>query len=92
MAKSLTIKSIDQRADRTYIRIGKTEIEVPGSKAELKAFVRSRFSEEDLLALALAAWMARDPELNNPNALVGKTITLDLGGRVNYADAILRIA
>ena len=81
MPKSLTIKSIDRQADRTYIRVGKTEIEIPcRTKAELREWVRSRLDlsdDETVLALALSVYFARDPEMINLGQIVGKTITLD---------------
>lgn len=92
MARSITIRSIERRADRTYIRVGKEEIEVPGTVTELRQWIRSQFDENQLLALALAVYLARDPDLSNPGMIVGRTVTLDLVGRVNHADAVLRIA
>lgn len=92
MARSITIKAIDRRADRTYIRVGKEEIEVPGNLADLKAWIRQQFDEKDLLAIALAVYLARDPDMSNPSLIVGRTITLDLAGRVNHADAVVRVS
>ena len=92
MARSITIKAIDRRADRTYIRVGKDEIEVPGDAEALKAWIRLRFDEKDLLALGLAVYLARDPTLANPSLIVGKTLTLDLAGRVNYPDSVVRVS
>lgn len=92
MARSITIRSIDRRADRTYIRYGKDEVEVPGDLDALRAWIRQQFDEKDLLALALAVYLARDPNMTNPAQIVGRTITLDLAGRINIADAVLRVS
>jgi hypothetical protein len=94
MARSITIKAIDRRADRTYIRVGKSEIELHVTTiAELREWVRQQFEESDekILALALACLFARDPNLTNPNQIVGRTITLNLSGTVNTAGAVLRV-
>jgi hypothetical protein len=94
MARSLTIKAIDRRADRTYIRFGDSEIEIHGSTlADVRQWVREQFEESDekLLALALACYFARDPDVLNPAQIVGRTVTLNLQGRVDLANGILRV-
>lgn len=92
MAKSLTIRQIETRGDVTYVRVGKHEEEINGGAAGLKRWIRERFDEEQLLALGMACWLARDPDLSNPAMVVGRTITLDLAGKVNYADGVIRIS
>lgn len=92
MARSLTIRAIDRRSDRTYIRVGKDEHEIPGDADALKGWIRERFGEEQLLALSLAVWLARDPDMSNPGMIVGRTATIDLAGRVNHADAVFRVS
>lgn len=94
MAKSLVISAIDRQGSKTYIRHGNTEVEIDGGLPGVKEWVRSqiRENEETLLAIALAAYFARDPNITNPAQLVGKTVTLDLTGRINYPDSVLRIA
>lgn len=96
MARSITIKSIDRRSDRTYIRVGKSEIEVPcTTKAELREWVRQQFDvadDEFLLRLFLAIYLARDPELTSPNSIVGRTLTFDPAGRLNYPDSVVRVS
>lgn len=96
MARSITIKAIDRRANKVYVRVGKAETEIAASSvAEFREVVRQRISELDddlLLFLSLAAYLARDPTMANPSQLVGRTATLDLAGRVNYPDSVFRIA
>lgn len=95
MARSITIRSIDRRADRAYVRVGKSEIEIPANNAEeLKAWVREQFNDSDerMLAFALAMWIARNPDLSSPQQIVGRTFTLDFAGRVNYPDAVVRVS
>lgn len=95
MARSITIQSIDRRAGVTYINLaGKHQVEIPGNVEALKAWIRSQFSEQDdlLLAIALAAYLARDPDLTNPGMIVGRTLTIDLAGRLNYPDSVLRVS
>lgn len=94
MARQLKIKSIKQRGDYWHIRAGKSHIEVCGkTKADLRQWIREQFRENDdfLLALALAAWIKRDPQLDAPETVVGKTITLDLDGNLNTVDGIVRV-
>jgi hypothetical protein len=95
MARSITIRAIDRRADRTYVRVGSSEIEIPASSAEeLKAWIRAQFddSDERMLAFALAMWISRNPDLSNPGQIVGRTFTLDFAGRVNYPDSVVRVS
>jgi len=93
MARSITIRSIDRRQGRTYIRVGKSEVEIPGGLPEVKEWVRQQFEESDekLLALALACYFARDPDATNPSQIVGRTITINLAGRLDLANAVLRV-
>lgn len=95
MAKSIRIKSIDQRGEYWHIRVGKSHIEIPGkNKAALRQWIREQFRESDdfLLALGLAAWIERDPQMDSPDIVVGKTITLDLTGNLSQADGIVRVS
>lgn len=95
VARSITISDIDRRADKTYVRVGRHEIELPVTDiAGLRQWVREQFdeTEEKLLAIALACLLARDPNLTNPAQIVGRTITLDLTGRVNYPDSVFRVS
>lgn len=94
MARSLTIRSVERRADRAYIRFGKNEIEVPAANLqELREWIRSRLDESDetLVALALACWLARDNNLATPATIVGKTITLNLQGSLTATNAVFRV-
>lgn len=101
MARSITIRQIDRsRPGRTFFRVedqagGRSEVEVPADTlAELRAWVRQQFDERDdfLLALALAAYFARDPDLSNPSLILNRTLTVDLTGRLNYPDSVLRVS
>lgn len=96
MARSFIIKAIERRADKTYIRVGKSEVEIPcETKAELREWVRQQLdvdNEEKLLALALAIYFARDPEMTNPASIVGRTFTFDPAGRLNYPDSVVRVS
>ena len=95
MAKSIVIRDIDRRQNVVYVRVGKTEYEIPASNlAEFRQWVRDQFdeTEKSIVALALAALLARDPNLTNAAQLVGRTITLDLTGRVNYPDSVFRVS
>lgn len=92
MARTIRIKAIDHRDDRTFVRVGKEEIEIPGDRAELRQWIRQQFDEEAVLALALACYLRRHPNLDNPAFLVGKQVTLDLSGRVDLPNAVVRIA
>lgn len=95
MAKSIRIKSIEQRGEDWHIRVGKSHIEIPGkSKAALRQWIREQFRESDdfLLALGLATWIERDPQMDSPDIVVGKTITLDLTGNLSQADGIVRVS
>ena len=94
MARSLVISAIDRQGAKTYIRWGNHEAEIDGGLPGVKQWVREQIREADevLVALALEAYFARDPNLTTPAQLVGKTVTLDLAaGKVSYADALLRI-
>jgi hypothetical protein len=100
VARSITVRGIDRRPDRTYFRVedqsgSRSEVEVSvNTLAELKDWVKSRFGEADefLLAVALAVYFARDPDGTNPGVIVGRTLTLDLTGRINYPDAVVRVS
>lgn len=93
---SITIKAIESgttaRGQSVYrIRAGKREIELPGDVNDLKRWIRQQFDDTDLLAFALALWMARNPSLDNPAMIVGRTLTLDFTNRVDLANAVVRV-
>lgn len=93
---SILIKSVESTTTprgRPFYRIrhGKREIEVPGDVNELKRWIRSQFDDNELLAFALALWMARNPSLDNPAMIVGRTLTLDFTAQVNLANAVVRV-
>lgn len=93
---SITIKSIETTTTprgqpMRRIRHGKQEVEVPGDAEEFKRWIRSQFDENQLLAFALALWVARNPAMDNPNMVVGRTLTLDFTNRVDLANAVVRV-
>lgn len=94
MARSVTIRAIDRRAGKTYIRYGKSEVEIAGGLQEVKDWARAHLPDTDdaLAALAIAMYLARDPDATNPGQIVGRTVTLDMTGRVNYPDSVLRVS
>ena len=79
---SLTISSIRRGFDgkgrpRTLIRHGKTEIEIPGGDAELKAWIADQVARVDEAAIAgmtLAKQIESDPMLKTLTAVVGKEL------------------
>lgn len=93
---SITIKAVESgttaRGKSVYrIRAGKREVEVPGDADDLKRWIREQFDDADLLAFALALWAARNPSLDNPAMIVGKTLTLDFTANVGLANAVVRV-
>jgi hypothetical protein len=93
MARSITISSIARVNGTSYITVGKRVIEIPGGESGIKDWIRAQFpdADESLLALGLAAYLARDPNMTNPGIIVGKTLTLDLQGRLTNPDAVLKV-
>lgn len=95
MARSVRIKSIEQRGKYWRIHYGKSVVEIPGkNKAALKRWIREQLEDSDelILAISLAAWIRRDPELMSPETVVGKTGILDLEGNLDSVDGIVRLS
>lgn len=97
MARSTTITAFERNVARncTYIRVGRSEIEIPAADLPgIRQWIREQFDEldETLVAIAMACWLARDNNFSTPNQMVGRTITLDLQGRLNYPDSVFRVS
>lgn len=94
MARSVKLKSIRARNNSIIVRYGKSEVEIPGGKRELRQWVKEQVSDADefLLAIALACQLERDPQLNDVSSIEGKTITLDLSGNLASVDGIVRLS
>lgn len=69
---SVTIDAIERQPDgRILVRTGK------------RAAVRASLNRDDLLDIALALVLARQPNLGNPAAFAGRTVTVDFS-QVNW--------
>lgn len=81
MAIAVTCTGVRKLNGKVYVRWNdKTELEF-SSLQEAKDYVREidRDEAKDILRrLALAKYLKADPNANNPNALIGRTVTLDL--------------
>lgn len=86
MAISVQCTDVIKRSGKVYVRWNdKIELEFASLK-ELKDFVAEidRNEVRDILRrIALAKYLKADPNANNPNALIGRTIALDLDAAAN---------
>lgn len=74
---SITLTKIIKEEDgQIRVRFGKVEREY-ASLADMRASVRAALDQSDLIDLALALILSRQPALGNPSALDGRTITID---------------
>ncbi len=86
MARTARITKIDRRGARcTLVRWRgggeKGEIEIPGNMQDFRQWIREQLKDsgETLIAIALAQWLAKNPNENADfSGVEGKTITLDL--------------
>lgn len=82
--RKAVINSIERRGQRTLLtyRSGgeKNQLEIAGSPADFRRYVRDTINENMELAvfLALANWMRRNQTAADFTGIEGKTITLDL--------------
>ena len=76
-AKSITISEITRTNGQVYLRYGKKGLLFP-SVAAFRDWVTDSDSDETLLRLAFGIWARRNPALDRPQDIVGRTITLDL--------------
>lgn len=71
------LKDIRFGKKSTYIRIGKSETEIPGGKAEFREWIRSvtdAIGPEVIVAIQLREHMKTDRDFSNVSALFGKDI------------------
>ena len=82
-SRSVTVTAVDRQATRTVISLSNgMGVEFPGTWDEfVQSLVNSfdGFEDKFVLRFALARWFARNPSGANPNQIVGKTATLNLG-------------
>lgn len=69
-------KIVKEPGGRILLRFGKREYEF-SSIEHFRQSVRGMLDREDLEVLAMALILARQPNLGNPAALEGRTITID---------------
>lgn len=74
---SITLTKITKEASRVRFRFGKIEREFPSIQAA-RDWAQSRFTREDMEAIAIALCLSRQPNLTNVNQLEGRTLTVDL--------------
>jgi hypothetical protein len=75
---SVTISKIRKPANgKIYVRLGKQEFEW-NSLAEMKRDISSRFDKDDLMLIAMVMMLKRQPLLDNPTALEGLKLNIDL--------------
>jgi hypothetical protein len=74
---SVTLTRIDKRADGSvYLYFGKDVREYSSVEA-LRLSARSALGRADLIDLAIALALFRQPALGNPAALEGRTVAVD---------------
>lgn len=74
----ITLDQINKPADgRVLFRFGKYTLEFPNIAAARDA-VRDRFSREDMMYVAMALCFTRQPNLDNPGVLEGRTLDVNL--------------
>jgi hypothetical protein len=78
-ARSVTLTKIQFTNANSPIRIrfGKRDYEF-NDLAHMKGFVASQLSRETLESLMLAMLIERQPDINNPGQVEGKTMTVDM--------------
>lgn len=75
----LTLKNVERRKDRTYIRYGKSEVEIDGGEAGFRAWIAANQpSELHLLAMQLAAHIKTDDRLERLPELSGREVVVEL--------------
>lgn len=74
---SVTITSVTKNGDGSVTVVVGKRTRVYGSVAALKAAVRSNLTVDDLIDLALALALFRQPALGNPSAFDGHTVSVD---------------
>lgn len=87
MATSITCQNIRRVNGRGYVRFSdKSELEfdsVADVRDRVRRYVQSGEVQEFLKMLALAKWLQVNPTLDNPNLLIGRTVTIDLDAAAN---------
>lgn len=85
MPKQARITNIIRRGQRATLvrwRGGgrKNEIEIPGGMDEFRQWIREQLREDEdmLVVLALAQWLAKNPNSTDFTGIEGKQLTLDL--------------
>jgi hypothetical protein len=78
---SLTVRDVQVIGGKAYIRWSDNSEDEFDSKAAVTAFAQRTFEDKEAAkrfakALALARYLRIDPNINNPNLIVNKTITL----------------
>jgi hypothetical protein len=85
-ARSVTLTSIRRAGGKIYVRFGKREYEF-NSLTEVRAYVEEKLGRETLECLFLALLVERQPDINNPALVEGRTLTVDMAltnwGRVS---------
>lgn len=71
-------KIVKEAGGKVRVRFGKVEREYP-SLEDMRSSVRAALDQADLIDLALALILSRQPNLGNPSALEGRTVTVDFG-------------
>jgi hypothetical protein len=79
------IKRIDLRAARTFIRYGKTDLEIQGGKPSLRDWIREKVDsvgDDVIIALMLSKHLKDGGTLENAEqTLAGKDITLTVAAQ-----------
>lgn len=87
MAISLTCQNVRRINGIGYVRWSdKTEQEftsVADVRRQCRAMVENGEVKEFLRLALLAKWLTVDPTLQNPNLVIGRTITVDLDAAAN---------
>jgi hypothetical protein len=73
----VTLSKIDKHSDgRISVRFGKVVREF-ASIEHMRGCVRSALTQDDLIDMALALLLSRQPNLGNPAAMEGRTVSID---------------
>jgi hypothetical protein len=75
------IRDIDIRPNKTLIRFGHSELEIPGGRAALKDWVQEQvasITDEQMIALRLRELAKTDTNLTTVATLYGKQLSLSV--------------
>lgn len=75
----MKLNRIDIRKDRTIIRYGKTDLELPVGKAGLREWIKARVDaipDEDQIALCLSEHLKGGGTLDDVSKLAGKNVDI----------------